>query len=57
MGSVPNLSKHPHFLLFPYIVRALHALDADGDVYVWGKAAFNLCCFTLIYPDANNTLR
>ena len=57
MGSVPNLPKHPHLLLFPCIIRALHALDVDGNVHVWGKAVFNLCCFTSIYLDVDNTLR
>ena len=37
MNFIPNLFKYPHVLLFPYIGRALHALDADGDVHVWGK--------------------
>ena len=56
MDSIPNPCKHPHILLLLYIGRALHALDADGTVHVWGKVAFNPFCFKLKHPNADNTL-
>ena len=34
--GTPSLNKHPHILLFLSVDRALHALGADGSVYVWG---------------------
>ena len=54
MVSFPNLCKHPHILLFLCIGRALHMLDADGSVYVCGKAAFNPFHFMLKYLDLDN---
>jgi len=46
MDPTPNLRNYPHISLIPYIGRALHALDADGSVYVWGEAAFYPLHFT-----------
>ena len=56
-GFILNLCEHSHTLIFWYIGRALHALDADGGVHVWGKAAFDPFYFTLNDPDVDNKLR
>ena len=40
MDSIPNLYNNAHILPFPYIGRALHVLDANGGLHVWGKVAF-----------------
>ena len=55
MDRTPNLRNHPYILLSPYLGRALHALDTDGSVHVWGEAAFCPFHFTLKLPDVDNT--
>ena len=41
----PFTIKHPHILLFPCTNRAFHALDADGNVHIWGEGDFDLFSF------------
>ena len=57
MHSIPNLCKHSRTLLSLYIGRALHALDTDGGVHVWGKAPFDPFRFVLKHPDVDNEFR
>jgi len=49
------LTKYPYVIVPVY--RAFHALDADGGVHVWGKAAVYPIHLAQKYPDADNTLR